>query len=141
MSIEYGVSVVFVVVCSVFDIRRKEVPVLLVGVFGLLALIAAIIRKSELYPLLYSFIPGAAMLALSLCTRESIGYGDGLIVLVLGVFLGLGQCWAVVLSGLILSAAAGLVLLIFHKVNGKTRIPFIPFLAAGLGVVVFVQLF
>ncbi len=129
----------FIGICCIFDIRKKEIPVFIIVAFGLLSLIAvAIAQKTELYSVLYSLIPGAAMLGLSLCTKESIGYGDGFAVLVLGVLLGFLECVFVVLAGLFLSAVVGLVLLVFKKVRGKSRMPFMPFLAAGLGVVFFV---
>ena len=129
----------FIAICCIFDIRKKEIPVSIIVAFGLLSLIAvAIAQKTELYSVLYSLIPGAAMLGLSLCTKESIGYGDGFVVLVLGVLLGFTECVFVVLAGLFLSAVVGLVLLVFKKVRGKSRMPFMPFLAAGLGVVFFV---
>lgn len=129
----------FIAICCIFDIRKKEIPVFIIVAFGLLSLIAvAIAQKPELYSVLYSLIPGAVMLGLSLCTKESIGYGDGFVVLVLGVLLGFVECVFVVLAGLFLSAVVGLVLLVFKKVRGKSRMPFMPFLAAGLGVVFFV---
>ncbi len=132
-------AAVFIIMCCIFDIRKKEIPVLLMAAFGLLSLIAAaVVQKPELYSFLYSLIPGAAMLGLSLCTRESIGYGDGVAVLVLGVLLGVGECAFAVLAGLFLSAIVGLVLLMLKKVRGESRMPFMPFLAAGLGVVFFV---
>ncbi len=129
----------FIAICCIFDIRKKEIPIFIIVAFGILSLIAvAIAQKPELYSVLYSLIPGAAMLGLSLCTKESIGYGDGFVVLVLGVLLGFVECVFVVLAGLFLSAVVGLVLLVFKKVRGKSRMPFMPFLAAGLGVVFFV---
>lgn len=132
----------FIAICCIFDIRKKEIPIFIIVAFGILSLIAvAIAQKPELYSVMYSLIPGAAMLGLSLCTKESIGYGDGFVVLVLGVLLGFVECVFVVLAGLFLSAVVGLVLLVFKKVRGKSRMPFMPFLAAGLGVVFFVLFF
>ncbi|WP_342757871.1 prepilin peptidase [Kineothrix sedimenti] len=140
MKIDMGyMAAAFIAICCIFDIRKKEIPIFIIVAFGILSLIAvAIAQKPELYSVLYSLIPGAAMLGLSLCTKESIGYGDGFVVLVLGVLLGFVECVFVVLAGLFLSAVVGLVLLVFKKVRGKSRMPFMPFLAAGLGVVFFV---
>lgn len=133
------IAAAFMAICCVFDIRKKEIPVYIIMVFGIVSLvIVAIKQKPELYSALCSLIPGAVMLGLSLCTKESIGYGDGFVVLVLGVMLGFAKCTVAVLAGLFLSAIAGLVLLVLKKVRGKSRMPFMPFLAAGLGVVFFV---
>lgn len=139
MSVKYAMAIIFIIICSICDIRKKEVPVLLIGAFGVLSLIVtAIIQETDLFSFLYSLIPGASMLALGLCTRESIGYGDGFVVLVLGILLGFEKCIFAVFAGFLLSTVGGLVLLILQKVSGKSQIPFIPFLAAGLGAAIFV---
>ena len=89
--------------------------------------------------MIYSLIPGAFLLAISLCTRESIGYGDGWTVLALGILLGLWKCFVVVFAGFLFSAIFSLILLVLRRVNGKSRLPFLPFITMGLGVVMVVQ--
>lgn len=138
MNIEYAMAIVFIGICTVFDWRRMEIPALIIHGFGILSLIFSFAcRRSELHTLLYSLIPGIILLILGFLTRESIGYGDGLAVLVLGILLGIRRCVAAVFAGFILSAIVALILLTFRKVSGKSRLPFIPFLAAGLGVALF----
>lgn len=139
MQNEYLIAILFISVCAFFDIKRKEIPVLLIMIFGIVSIIlVGISDNPDWMMILYSLIPGAALLTLSLCTRESIGYGDGFVVLVLGVLLGLSKCLSCVFLGFFLLSACSLLLLVLRKVNGKSRIPYMPFLAAGLGVVLFV---
>lgn len=139
MNIQYVAAMTFLGICAVFDIWKKEIPILLIGVFAAISLISAvIIQEWDWHIFLYSLIPGAAMLGLSSCTRESIGYGDGFVVLIMGIFLGFAKCISVVLLALFLSAIFNLVLLAFRKVNGKSQMPFTPFIAIGLGVICFV---
>lgn len=139
MSIEYAAAIIFIGICAIFDWRKMEIPAAVIYGFGAAAFaVVLLFIRPEASSLLYSLIPGMAMLALSMLTRESIGYGDGLAVVILGMLLGIRKCMAAVLTGFLLSAVFALILLIFHKVNGKSRMPYIPFLAAGLGVVLFV---
>lgn len=74
---------------------------------------------------------GAALLFLAFVTREEIGYGDGWLVLVMGMSLGLKFSFLSFLLALGISALVGGCLLIFRKVRRNYRLPFAPFLLAG----------
>lgn len=136
MQIKWMIAIAFMVLLTVIDIKKKQIPVAILVIFGITAAFF-LIRSEEIegVSIAYSLIPGAFLLALSLCTRESIGYGDGWTVLVLGLLLGLWDCLASVFIGLILSALFSLIMLVLRKVNGKSRLPFLPFVTLGLGVV------
>lgn len=132
---EWIIAFIFMTVCAAWDIKTKTIPISAVILFGIITAVCTGIRGNrDLLSLLYSLIPGALLLTLSLCTRESIGYGDGLLVLPLGILIGLSMCIVTVVSGMIISAVCALVLLVCKKVNGKTRMPFVPFMTMGLGV-------
>ena len=128
---EITIISVFMAVCTITDIRKKEIPVAVVALSGLALLFYVIFGgKKQWMDILYSLMPGMLLLMLSYCTRESIGYGDGLVVLVIGICMGMGICIAAI------CAAA---LLALRKAGGKSRIPFVPFLSVGLGVVFIAQ--
>lgn len=137
---EWMIAIFFLVILSVYDIRNKEVPMLWLLLFGCVATVYVVLDgKREGIMMIYSLIPGAFLLAISLCTRESIGYGDGWTVLALGILLGLWKCFVVVFAGFLFSAIFSLILLVLRRVNGKSRLPFLPFITMGLGVVMVVQ--
>lgn len=139
-ELEWLIISIFMVICTIMDIRKKEIPAVAIVLSGLLALCYMIFGSEKQWmDILYSLIPGMFLLMLSYCTRESIGYGDGLVVLVMGICMGIGICMAAVMAGLIISAVCAVALLVFGKVGGKSRLPFVPFLSAGLGVVYIVQ--
>lgn len=140
MNVKWIIAIIFMLILTVMDIRKKEISVLLLLIFGATVVFYVAVKgEREALSVIYSLIPGAFLLALSLCTRESIGYGDGWTMLVLGLLLGLWECLAVVFVGLVFSAIFSLVLLVLRRVNGKTRLPFLPFVSMGLGVVIIVQ--
>lgn len=140
METEWMIIGIFMAICTVTDIRKKEIPVTVIILSGLALLCYMIFAgRKEWTDILYSLIPGMFLLMLSYCTRECIGYGDGLVVLVMGICMGLGICMAAVAVGLTISAICVGALLAFRKVGGKSRIPFVPFLSAGLGVVFIAQ--
>lgn len=134
------IAMICMVILAVADIREKAVPNMFLAVFGLTAVIyTAMQGEKNWLAILYSLIPGVFLLTVSLCTRESIGYGDGWAAMALGLLTGMEACLVSLGIGLALSAFVSLVLLAAHKVNGKSRLPFLPFLAIGLGVWTIVQ--
>ena len=54
----------------------------------------------------------------------------------IGLFLGAGRCFLILLTGLVAESFLILVLLAFGKVHKDKEIPFVPFLLLGMGVVV-----
>ena len=132
---EWTICLIFMTICVITDIRKKEIPVIVVALSGGCALLYTIILgENERSEILYSLLPGACLLFLGLCTKESIGYGDGLAAMAVGMWIGWKGCIIAMISGFLLSSICALALLICKKVRGKSRIPFLPFLAVGLGV-------
>ncbi len=74
---------------------------------------------------------GGGLLIVSLLSKGGIGAGDGIVVLISGIYLGFqGNCLFLLLALLVSSFYSG-VLWIGKKVDRKWRIPFVPFLVVG----------
>lgn len=132
----------FLCICAVFDIHRKEIPSVLIGVgfsaalFGnVWELIKGNISFMEAGSCL---LPGIFFLLISLCTREKVGYGDGLMLAVIGLFTGFYHCIFVLCISLILVSVFSLILILMCRAGKESRIAFAPFLAIGMGVGFFV---
>lgn len=140
MQTGWTIAVVCMGILAIADIRERAIPVIFLVIFGMIAVIYTVtVGEREWISILYSLIPGVFFLAVSLCTRESVGYGDGWTVMILGLLIGAEGCFVTVCVGLLLSAFSSLVLLVLRKVNGKSRLPFLPFLTIGLGVWIIAQ--
>ena len=74
---------------------------------------------------------GGAFLGISKVTRGQIGIGDGLILCVTGLGLGIAKGMEMLLYGLLLAALFSAILLVRKVANRKMTIPFIPFLFVG----------
>lgn len=133
---------VLLCICSVFDIRKKELPLLLLiaGFLAALGIESWCIWKGleTVAGIAESLLPGVFLLFLSLCTREKVGYGDGLLLIILGLFLGFYRCFLILCVGLIFSSVFALILMLFCKAGKNSRLPLVPFLAIGMGVSFFV---
>lgn len=119
---------------SVWDVRRKKIPVLLLAVGGAVGVMTGIAGiwsgQAQNAAWIFGCLPGAGMVLLAFATREKIGYGDGILLIILGMLEG----WNVMtdlLSALFLAAVFGIVLLALRRANAQTRIPFVPFLLAA----------
>ncbi len=131
--IPYCAGILFLAVLAAEDIRKKEIPVSVILIFAFGAILFKVFSKHFFWSeVVLCLVPGGFFLLLSLITKESIGYGDGMTVLVLGLWTG---GWFTVLSaamGIILSGIYGGCCVLFQK---KDPIPFIPFLLLGMEVV------
>ena len=88
--------------------------------------------------LLSAMIPGAILLWIGFISANAIGYGDGLMMFMVGPLFGVERMVEGMLLAFFVSAIVSILLIVLRKVNRKTTIPFIPFLASALGVVNFV---
>ena len=126
-------------VASVDDIRKREIPLylLVAGIAtagsGVVAFLVG--REGSLTELALSFLPGLLLLAVAFLTREKLGYGDGLMVLMMGPVFGWMQLSAGLCLAFFLSAGVSVVLLCMRRVDRNSRLPFIPFLMTAMGVV------
>ena len=127
----------FLAVCAVFDGLRKQIPLAVVWLGMLTAIclrLTGIMGEEGVTAALLSLIPGAGFFLLSFLTREKVGYGDGWVLLMIGLFSGFSRCFLILLIGLLLESMVAVVLLLLKKVKRDKEIPFSPFLRLGMGV-------
>lgn len=124
---------------SIYDAKSFCLPLWLV-ILGLGGSLAGLwygwaCGDGSRWELLLGLVPGGLSILLAFLTREQIGYGDGLMLLMLGGCIG-GQAtlgtWA---GGLVLSFVVSVVLLTTRKAGRSTRIPFVPCLFLGFVIV------
>lgn len=123
---------------AIVDFKKKQVSnVLLLIVFGIVIINYVIFRPVTIMGLLGGILIGFFFLGISYITRQKIGAGDGLLVMILGAYLGFEGIGVVLLYALTLSAIWSGLLLMIKKVNRHYSIAFIPFIFIGyIGVLV-----
>lgn len=129
----------FLAVCAVFDGIWKKISLAVVwlGILTaiLLRLEGAMGEPSWLAAGL-SLTPGILFWLLSFISGEKVGYGDGWVLMMIGLFSGAVRCFLILLTGLAVESFLVLALLAFGKVHRDKEVPFVPFLLLGMGVVV-----
>lgn len=139
MDIHRAQSVVSIAVLLIFslqDIRKREISGYLVIIYGLIGIIIGLF-KIPVMELLLSAVPGAFLLILGRITDEGIGYGDGLVILALGIWVGLYLSLVALIVGILLLGIVSLGYILMMKIKREkvflqTKMPFMPFLLSGL---------
>lgn len=111
------------------DIRKRQVSVILLVVSGVLGLLGIVIWNTVSYgSMAGGMAVGILVAGLSKLTKGEVGLGDGWLLCVTGIYLGIYRNMELLLTALFLAAVWGALLMVFHKADRKTRLPFVPFL-------------
>ena len=124
----------YLLAVSIFDIKEKAIPVLFLVVGGILAgagaVYGVIVGAASWYLPLFGMMPGAALLVIARIT-EKMGYGDGIVLLMIGGMIGYRGSLLVLCMGSFFASIFCVVLLAVRKVKKHSRIPYVPFLTGA----------
>lgn len=133
---EIGLAIIFGTCCSVTDCIRQKITAWTLwagAVSGFLAMLFRLTQgREDTASALASLVPAGVFLALSLLTREKVGKGDGLMLLVLGLLLGWRLCLAVLCTACLLAGILAGIGIMTGRLHRSSRLPFAPFLLAAL---------
>lgn len=127
-----GLTIIFLGICTLWDLKKKQIWWSLPVFFLIAAIPLQILTKEGTIPkYLTGMIPGGALLLFAWITREAIGYGDGLILSSCGAMLGMRTALQILMMALCFSAVCSGFLLAVRKAGRKDQIPFVPFMLAA----------
>ena len=130
--IQQAAALGLLAMASAQDIKRKQIEIIPPIVFSIIAIILHIfIGRESIGNLLLGMAIGLIMLILSVVSQGKVGSGDGIILMVTGLFLGAKQNLELLVTGLIFCAIWALILIVVRGKKGNYEIPFIPFLLAA----------
>lgn len=132
----YSILFLYLLAMSIYDMKRKEIHI---GATLLTGIVLAAIRVIQFFhegvsvELVLGVVPGLLVLLLSYATHGKIGMGDGFVMMVCGMVLSFLDNLFLLFFALVLSAAAGAVLMIFRRVKRSYTMPFVPFICVSFG--------
>ena len=130
--IERGVVAGFLTICTIQDVRKRQISMVWVGIFlGLGSCLWIGRRTLTMWEILGGLGVGATLLLVAKVTKEAVGYGDGWVLCTTGIYLGGWENFFLFWWGSVFAAGYAAILAVFGKKTGKTEIPFLPFLLAA----------
>lgn len=116
-------------ISAFIDFKWKKVSLKIMLLYGILGILNTVFFPSQtIISIIGGVFLGVCIMGVSKITRGGIGLGDGLIVVVTGIYLGLWKNLELISGGFFLAFICSMFLLIVKKENRKKEIPFVPFL-------------
>lgn len=126
--IQKAIFLFVLLICSIKDIQKREIS-LPYAIFGMLSgVIFLFFAEDKLYDSFLAFLPGIALIGLSVLSEGRIGLGDGVLILMGGFYFGVYDILQWLFYSFLEAALFGGVLIVSKKGNRKTEMPFVPFL-------------
>ncbi|MBO5461092.1 MAG: prepilin peptidase [Ruminococcus sp.] len=131
-----SICLIYLAILSVQDIRNHTVSLRFLAAGGMAAAVWQIICKEQTIQMCAAGIfAGLIFVGISRLTREALGYGDSILILILGIYEGFRYQMSIIGIAFTISAVFSIAVLIIKKWNRKKAFPFIPFLTLGYLVV------
>ena len=124
-------TISILIITGYTDIKYKRISNKVLFLFGTAAIVLFIgrcyFREMEMIKeMLWGLLPGISALLIGKITKENIGFGDGYLLLILGVLLGAKRIIGIFMIALFLMSILSILLLMIRRVNKQTELPFIP---------------
>lgn len=114
------------------DLKEKSVYLYVLLTAAIAGLVLHIIYQNRtIIDILGGSAIGVFVVLLAWMSKESIGVGDGLTLMVCGIFLGFEKNLSLFILAICLSAVAALFLFVVKRKESGYRMPFLPFLLAA----------
>lgn len=128
-------TAIYLIVLGIWDARKKEIPVIFLLLGGIYVvcneIYRVIVSSVEIWEMFLKCIPGMIpgffLLATAWITQKA-GYGDGIVLLLLGVREGLQNCLLMECMSLFLLSIFAGICLVSKKKSKNAKIPYLPFL-------------
>ena len=123
---------VYMIVLTVMDIKWKKLS-LAVLLLGAAFLAAGFLCGRDIHMIVLAAGAGVGIvfLIVSRVTEEAFGYGDSILILIMGGFLGFWNILSLLVAAFSMAALFSIFMLIRKKFHRKSAFPFVPFLTAA----------
>lgn len=132
MKLIYILEVLFLTIETIKDIKTQTVGVWELLIFLIIGFILKIFWFQEsLCKVILSMLVGVIMLVISYLSREALGYGDGMVVLVTGVLCGIKLTLITICNAFFVMSVLAVYLFIRKGLFYKEKVPFVPCILVG----------
>lgn len=125
---------VVLLIQGLIDLKHKEIPILVSVMGAVVGIGICILEKREIGSLLLAILPGIVALLFARMSHEALGYGDGVLFVVMGIYLSLENVLEIALIAFGMAGVWALILITICRKERSYQIPFVPFLTSAYGV-------
>lgn len=125
---------IILLIQSIWDLREKEIPTIVSVIGGVMGLCLSIATGRNGIEILCACIPGVFCFLCCKVTKGAVGYGDAILLTAMGMVYSLGELGVICCVAFGLASVVALGLLVIFRKKGNYEIPFVPFLAIGWAV-------
>lgn len=127
-----AVLLIFMAAAAYQDWKEKQINagILLVAAFCGIVLQAGV-QKESIWSILAGFSVGLVLLLLAWITGGSVGAGDGMMLMVCGIYMGFWENINLLMTALIMAGIIALFMIAVKKKGRNYRLPFVPFVLAA----------
>lgn len=119
---------VYLLIQGIWDIKTKHISSSISIGFGICSFFYSVSSGRAGESFVLALLLGIGCLFWGKCTKEAVGYGDGILLCALGMFYTLEELCLLCMIASLLAATIGLVCIIVFQKGRKYEIPFVPFL-------------
>lgn len=123
---------VYMIVLMLMDIKWKKLS-LAALMSGFIILTAGFLCGRNIHVMLLAAGAGVGIvfMVVSRVTEEAFGYGDSILILIMGGFLGFWNILSLLVAAFSIAALFSIFMLVRKKFHRKSAFPFVPFLTAA----------
>lgn len=123
---------VYMIVLMIMDIKWKKLS-LAALMSGFILLAAGFLCGKNIHVMLLAAGAGVGIvfMVVSRVTEEAFGYGDSILILIMGGFLGFWNILFLLVAAFSMAALFSIFMLLRKKFHRKSAFPFVPFLTAA----------
>ena len=125
--------VVLLGIISIMDIATKKIPVVVLFFMAGVGIWGIVIEKKAASSVALALIPGIVLFLVAFLTKQQIGYGDAVVIILMGLFVTADIICSALVMGLSIAGVISVIMIAFKKSNLKKQIAFTPFLLLGYG--------
>lgn len=132
MNIRHGMVLLFLIWEALEDIKSQKLSVNSLGAFLIMGLgIRLVYFQVSFWELFVGMWAGILVLLAAKVTEEAIGYGDGVVILIVGIYAGLKMTLYTMLLAFIIMMLFSMVILVRKGFRANMRLPFVPCILFG----------
>ena len=127
-----GCFLVFLIYVAVRDIQTRKITIVALSLGGMISIVEQLlIKRMDFLMVLGGVAIGVVCIIISKFTKEGVGYGDSLVILILGIYLGFYDLLIVLSTTFFLLLCVSIPVLCIRRMSRTYALPFLPFLTCG----------